>query len=138
MPTQTPRPTPDRIFQSLNAYQLSAALKAAIELDVFGAIGAGENTAAAIASRRYALAPDAAAFLNRQSPTYLGSCANFLASSLQQGEFRKLADAVRKGGTVMGSEGSLAPAIETFVRKVHEALKPGGRYFDKVNRVSFF
>jgi 2-polyprenyl-3-methyl-5-hydroxy-6-metoxy-1,4-benzoquinol methylase len=135
MPTQTLRPTPDRIFQSLNAYQLSAALKAAIELDVFSAIGAGANTVAALASRcqtsargarilcdylvvqgfltksgdRYALAPDAAAFLDRRSPTYVGSCANFLASSLQQDEFRKLADAVRKGGTVMGSEGSLAP-----------------------------
>jgi 2-polyprenyl-3-methyl-5-hydroxy-6-metoxy-1,4-benzoquinol methylase len=135
MPAQTSRPTPERIFQSLNAYQLSAALKAAIELDVFSAIGAGKNSIAAIASHchtsergarilcdylvvqgfvtkdggRYALAPDAAVFLDRQSPTYIGSCANFIVSPLQQDEFRKLADAVRKGGTVMGPEGSLAP-----------------------------
>lgn len=134
-PTQTPRPTPERIFQSLNAYQLSAALKTAIELDFFSAIGGGANTPPAIASRcqtsargarilcdylvvqgfltkngeQYALAPDAAAFLDRQSAAYIGSCATFLASPLQQDEFRKLADSVRKGGTVMGPEGSLAP-----------------------------
>lgn len=139
--TQTPRPTPGRIFQSLNAYQLTAALKAAIEIDLFSAIGAGADTPSAIAARckisergarilcdylvvrdfltksgdRYALAPDAAVFLDRRSPTYIGSCANFIASPLIQDEFRKFTDAVRKGGTLMGSEGSLAPEHPMWV-----------------------
>ncbi|MFZ0213929.1 MAG: methyltransferase [Candidatus Acidiferrales bacterium] len=131
---QTPRPTPERIFQSLNGYQLTAALKAGIELEIFTAVGGGADMVRAIASRcqasergvrilcdylvvhgfltksgdRYALAPDAAAFLDRRSHTYVGSCANFIASPFLQDEFRKLTDAVRKGGTVMENEGSLA------------------------------
>lgn len=139
--SQTPRPTPERIFQSLGAYQLTAALKAAIELNVFTAIGAGADTPAAIASRcqiaergarilcdylgardfltkrdgHYALAPDVAVFLDRQSSAYIGSCANFIASAFIQDEFRKLSDAVRKGGTMMGPEGSTAPEHPMWV-----------------------
>jgi hypothetical protein len=45
------RPTPERIFNTLNAYQQTAALKTAIELDVFTAIGAGANTASGIAAK---------------------------------------------------------------------------------------
>jgi len=41
-------PTPERIFGMLNAYQQTAALKTAIELDVFTAIGQGMNTAKAL------------------------------------------------------------------------------------------
>lgn len=146
---QAPHPTPERIFQALNAYQLSAALKTAIELDFFSAIGAGRNTAAQIASRSrtaergarilcdylvvqgfltknsdgYALAPDAAMFLDRQSPAYIGACAAFLASPLRQEEFRKLPEAVRKGGTVMGKEGSLAPDHPMWV-EFAQAMAP--------------
>ncbi len=140
-PSQTPRPTPERIFQSLNAFQLTAALKAAIELDFFTAIGSGADTASAIASRshvaergarilcdylvvqnlltkngdRYALAPDAAVFLDRRSPTYIGSFADFIASDFLQDEFRKLAGAVRTGRTLMGPEGSIAPEHPIWV-----------------------
>ncbi|MGB6484672.1 MAG: class I SAM-dependent methyltransferase [Candidatus Acidiferrales bacterium] len=140
-PSQTPRPTPARIFQSLNAYQLAAALNAAIELDFFTAIAAGADTTSAVASRchvsergarilcdylvvhdfltksggHYALAPDAATFLDRRSPAYIGSSANFIASAFLQDEFRKFADAVRKGGTLMGTEGSLAPEHPMWV-----------------------
>lgn len=147
--TETARPTPERIFQSLNGYQLTAALKAAIDLDVFSAIGAGAGTAALVASRaeasergarilcdylvvqgfltktgdRYGLAPDAAAFLDRQSPTYIGSCADFITSPFLQDEFRRLADAVRKGGTVMGTEGSLAANHPMWV-KFARAMAP--------------
>lgn len=139
--SQAPRPTPARIFQSLNAYQLTSALQAAIELDFFTAIGEGADTASAVASRchvaqrgarilcdylvlrefltksgdRYALAPDAAAFLDRRSPTYVGSAADFMASPFLQDEFRKFAGAVRKGGTLMGPEGSLAPEHPMWV-----------------------
>ncbi|HEV2288050.1 MAG TPA: class I SAM-dependent methyltransferase [Candidatus Acidoferrales bacterium] len=134
-PGQTQRPTPERIFQALNGYQLTAALKAAIELEIFTAIGGGADMAAVIASRcqasergvrilcdylvvhgfltksgkGYGLAPDAAVFLDRRSHTYIGACTGFLTSPFIRGEFDRLVEAVRKGGTMMGPEGSMAP-----------------------------
>ena len=44
-------PSPEHIFQTLNAYQRAAALKGAIELELFTAIAEGANTVAAIAGR---------------------------------------------------------------------------------------
>src|SRR5713101_7748629 len=49
--TTAGRPTPERIFNALNAFQQTAALRTAIELDVFTAIGAGANTAAVLATK---------------------------------------------------------------------------------------
>jgi ubiquinone/menaquinone biosynthesis C-methylase UbiE len=126
-------PNPGRLFQAFNAYQQTAAMKAAIELDVFTAIADGQTTAAQIAlsvgaaergirilcdyltvmgflsksSSRYALAPDAAVFLDRRSPAYMGSAARFLDAPDFQKAYEKLTDAVRKGGTVMSEEGTL-------------------------------
>ena len=48
---QTARPTPERIFNTLNAYQQTAALKTAIELDIFTAIGDGTNQASTLAKQ---------------------------------------------------------------------------------------
>jgi len=131
-PSQNPRPTPERIFQSLNSHQLTGVLKAAIDLDVFTAIGGGADTPAAIAAKcgtaergarilcdflvvnglltkngnRYGLASDSAMFLDRNSPAYIGSCADFVASDLLQDRFRNFADAVRIGGTPKVAEDS--------------------------------
>ena len=97
--TQAARPTPERIFNTLNAYQNTAALKSAIELDLFTAIGDGANQAASLAKRvgaaergvrvladyltihgfltkegdRYALTQESALFLSRKSPACLCS-----------------------------------------------------------------
>lgn len=126
-------PSPGRIFQTFNAYQQSAALRAAIDLEVFTIVGDGQTTAEQIAERagaaergvrilcdylavmgfltkheaRYGLAPDAAVFLDRRSPAYMGSAAHFLNAPEMLGAFDHLIDAVRKGGTVMGEEGTL-------------------------------
>lgn len=160
-PGQTSRPTPERIFQSLNGYQLTAALKAAIELEIFTAIGGGADETAAIASRceasergvrilcdylvvhgfltkvgnTYGLAPDAAAFLDRRSHMYIGSCANFIASTNLQDEFRKLADAVRKGGTMMGAEGSMAPEHPMWVEFARSMTPMQGLMAETVAKV---
>ena len=98
-PATANRPTPERIFNALNAYQQTAALRSAIELDVFSAIGAGANTSAALAANtgaaekgvrvlcdyltvqgfltkeqgRYALTQESAIFLDRKSPACLAS-----------------------------------------------------------------
>src|SRR5258707_590972 len=111
-------------IDAVNAYQRSASLKAAIELDVFTAIGAGSSTAAALAKRckvaergarilcdyltiqgflskkgdAYGLTPDSAVFLDKRSPAYIGSSVDFLLSDHLTSGFRNLADAVRKGG----------------------------------------
>jgi DNA-binding IclR family transcriptional regulator len=43
------QPTPERFFGAINAYQQTEAMKAAIELGIFTAIGEGNITAATIA-----------------------------------------------------------------------------------------
>ena len=44
-------PTPQLFFQTANAYQRSQALKAAVELDLFTAIGLGHDQVPALAQR---------------------------------------------------------------------------------------
>jgi hypothetical protein len=46
-----PDPSPEKFFETLTAYQHTAALKAAIELDLFTAIGDGQNTVQALAKK---------------------------------------------------------------------------------------
>lgn len=124
--TNHPSPGPERIFEVLNAYQKTAALKTAIELDVFTAIGQGTNSAAALAKKcqasergirilcdflvvngflakneqRYELAPDSALFLNKQSPAYIGSAVGFLTLPELTDAFKDLTAIVRKGGSL--------------------------------------
>ncbi|MGH9535488.1 MAG: methyltransferase [Terriglobales bacterium] len=122
----TPQPaSPELIFATLNAHERSAALGAAIELDLFSAIGAGASSAADIAQAigakergarilcdflviagllakngsRYALTPDSAAFLDRRSPQYLGDAARFLQAPDRLQHFGDLVAAVRDGGS---------------------------------------
>ena len=118
-----PAPSPEKLFETLTAYQQTAALKAAIELDLFTAIGQGENTVCSLAKtlhapkrgvrilcdclvvigflnkapNGYGLTADSAFFLDKRSHAYLGSAANFLASPLMMEGFRDLATVVRSG-----------------------------------------
>jgi ubiquinone/menaquinone biosynthesis C-methylase UbiE len=117
------RPSPDRFFETMVAYQRTAALKAAIDLDLFTAIGEGQTNASALATRvqgaeravrmlcdslvalgfltkdgtSYDLTADSAVFLDKRSPAYAGSARNFLASSFVVDGFRDLAAVVRSG-----------------------------------------
>jgi 2-polyprenyl-3-methyl-5-hydroxy-6-metoxy-1,4-benzoquinol methylase len=130
MTSATGRPDvgPEHIFETLNAYQKTAALKAAIELDVFTAIGEGATTYPAIAKRcqtsergmrilcdylvinqfliknnqEYCLTPDSAVFLDKRSPAYLGSVAGFITLPEMINHFSDLAAVVRKGGSLKG------------------------------------
>jgi hypothetical protein len=45
------QPTPERFLGAINAYQQTEAVKAAVELEIFTAIGEGNTTVAAIAKR---------------------------------------------------------------------------------------
>jgi hypothetical protein len=134
-------PDPTVVFTMLNGFQQSAAVTAAIELELFTAIGKETVTADALADRvrasargvrilcdylvvhgllskndgRYALAPVSAAFLDKSSPAYLGSVATFLASDTMAASFRDLTAAVRHGGTVLGAQGTMAPEHPVWV-----------------------
>ena len=119
-----PQPDPGLIFETFNAHQRTAALKAAIELGLFRAAGQGDATAASLAARceasergvrilcdfltidgflekrgdAYSLAPVSAVFLDPRSPAYLGSLSKFLASPFSLEHYQHLAETVRKGG----------------------------------------
>jgi 2-polyprenyl-3-methyl-5-hydroxy-6-metoxy-1,4-benzoquinol methylase len=121
-----PAPSPEIIFDTLNAFQRTAALRAAIQLDLFTAIAEGNTAVKSIAARikasdkgtrilcdfltvigfltkqsgQYGLTQDSATFLNRRSPAYLGSVADFLGDWSAAVDFHDIAAVVRKGGTV--------------------------------------
>src|SRR5260370_9176111 len=123
-PIARSRPTPEHIFNTLSAYQESAALKTAIDLDLFTAIADGVNTAALLAAKtgaaerglrilcdyltimglltkengRYALTDESALFLDRRSPASLTAVTGFLPSDCHKKNVEALPEAVRKGG----------------------------------------
>jgi ubiquinone/menaquinone biosynthesis C-methylase UbiE len=145
----TQQPSPQLFFQTINAYQRTEGLKAAIELEVFTAIGEGNAAAAEIAKRcgtsergmrilcdflcimgflnkdggRYNLTPDSAMFLDKRSPAYLGGAIEFISSPMLTDGFKNFADAVRKGGTTMTDGGTVAPEHPVWV-KFARAMAP--------------
>src|SRR5262249_11755970 len=64
---------------------------------------------------RFGLTATAAAFLDPSSPSYVGSAATFIASAMIVEGFARLTDAVRRGGTAISAEGTLAPEHPVWV-----------------------
>jgi SAM-dependent methyltransferase len=142
MSAQSSTPTPEHFFRSVNAYQLTKALKGAIELDIFTAIAEGRTTAKALsegcqAAERgmrilcdyltvtgfltrsgdsYGLTPDSAMFLDKRLPTYVGASVEFLLSPTIEQAFSDVAAVVRKGGTVISDEGTMSHDNPVWVR----------------------
>jgi ubiquinone/menaquinone biosynthesis C-methylase UbiE len=136
------QPSPQLFFHTINAYQQTEALKAAIELEVFTAIGEGNTTAAELAKRcdaaergvrvlcdflcimgflskdenRYALTQDSAIFLDKRSPAYLGGATEFISSPTLMDGFKDFAAVVRRGGTLMDDGGTTAPDNPIWVK----------------------
>jgi ubiquinone/menaquinone biosynthesis C-methylase UbiE len=136
------QPSPQVFFQTINAHQRTEALKAAIELEVFTAIGEGNATAAEIAKRcqtsekgmrvlcdflttmemltkqgdQYALTLDSSVFLDKRSPAYLGGATEFLCSPMLTEGFKRMTEAVRKGGTAIDGEGTIGPDHPIWVK----------------------
>jgi ubiquinone/menaquinone biosynthesis C-methylase UbiE len=139
------QPSPVLFFETLNAHQRTAALKGAIDLDLFTAIAEGANTAQAAAQRcaasergtrilcdylviigflskegnRYGLTPDTAVFLDRRSPAYLGAATKFLGSQMLTDGFKDIAACVRKGGSILEGEGNVSPNNPIWVEFAH-------------------
>ena len=136
------QPSPVLFFQTINAYQRTEALKAAIELEVFTAIGEGNTTADKIAERskasergtrilcdfltimgfltkednRYGLTQDSAIFLDKRSPAYLGGTIDFMATEKLTKNFKNFGDVVRKGGSLDEEGGTVAPDNPIWVK----------------------
>lgn len=151
------RPTPERIFNTLNAYQQTVALRAAIELEVFTAIADGATDVASIAKKtgaaergiqtlcnyltilgfltkengRFALTLESNIFLNKRSPAYMGAIAEFLAGDTLMNKFSSLTEAVKKGGSAAGHGDNQEPNDEmwvTFARSMAPLTTPSAMY----------
>jgi ubiquinone/menaquinone biosynthesis C-methylase UbiE len=155
--TTAGRPTPERIFNTLNAYELTAVLKTGIELDIFTAIGEGANTTAALSARvgaaergvrilcdhlvimefltkdadRYALTAESTLFLDRKSPACLASMVEFLGDAWHKKNFDALTAAVRKGGTVAPQGDNTRPHDDLwilFARSMAPLTRPSSEF----------
>src|SRR5262245_6568708 len=116
-------PSPALFFDTVNAYERTEALRAAIELDLFTLVAGGKRTAEQIASAcrssprgvrilsdyltiigflrkrgdEYEVTPDTETFLDRRSPAYLGGTLEFFLTPKLRESFEKLTEAVRRG-----------------------------------------
>lgn len=134
--------SPEFLFDALNAYQRTAALQAAIDMDLFTVIAEGNATVPTIAARiqasekgtrvlcdfltvigfltkqagKYQLTLDTATFLDRRSPAYLGTAAKFWGQMERKFvETGGLTPAVRKGSTVFSEHGMMGPEDPIWV-----------------------
>jgi 2-polyprenyl-3-methyl-5-hydroxy-6-metoxy-1,4-benzoquinol methylase len=144
---------PGVIFETFNAYQKSAALKAGIELDLFSAIGKGNRSVEAIATaigashanngravrilcdfltimgllakegEEYSLAIEAKLFLDKQSPAYLGGAARFIVDPAIMAPFANLTEIVRTGRTTLPDQGTVSYDNPVWV-EFAEAMAP--------------
>jgi Methylase involved in ubiquinone/menaquinone biosynthesis len=133
---------PGIIFEILQAHQRTAALKAAIDLDLFRAVGDGPGDVASIArhckssergtrilcdflvingvlakeNSHYKHTPVSATFLDPRSPASLASVAQFLSNSALVETDQHLADIVRNGRTSLPGEGTVEPENPVWVQ----------------------
>ncbi len=138
-------PSPELVFETLTAYQRSAALRAAIELNLFRALGEGPADAASLARRcsasergvrilcdyltiiglvnkedgRYRHTQTSQSFLDPRSPTCIASTASFLTTQAIQEPFLQLTGIVRNGRTVLPGQGTVEPENPVWVEFAH-------------------
>ena len=115
--------TPDLYFEMLNGHQSTAALKAAIDLDLFRAVGDGPGDVASLARQcsasergirilcdfltikgllvkedgRYRHSPTSATFLDPRSPASLAPTAQFILNPTMRESYDHLTEIVRTG-----------------------------------------
>ncbi|HEX4040051.1 MAG TPA: class I SAM-dependent methyltransferase [Acidobacteriaceae bacterium] len=133
--------TPALIFEMLQAHQRTDALKAAIDLDVFAAVGNGPGDVASIARHckasergirilcdfltingvlakengHYKHSPTSALFLDPRSPASLASVAQFLGNPAIREPYAQLAEIVRSGRTSLPGDGTVEPENPVWV-----------------------
>lgn len=144
---------PGLVFETFNAYQRTAALKAAIELDLFTEIAKGSHTVDAIVKsvgaspdhngravrilcdfltimgfltkhrEEYSLGLEAKMFLDKASPAYLGGAARFIVSAEVMAPFGDLAQIVRTGRTTLPDQGTVSKENPVWI-DFAEAMAP--------------
>lgn len=138
-------PSPALIVDMLMAFQRTAALRAAIELDIFRGIGEGHHDANSLAERcaasgrgvrilcdylvingllvkqgdEYHHSDVSAAFLDPKSPACVASIATFYGNPDMNRPFEHLADVVRRGRTSLPGEGSVEAENPVWVEFAH-------------------
>ncbi len=149
-------PDPKPIWEIMTGFQHSAAFKAAVEIELFTKIGEGSKTAAEVADAcgaaergvriladsltvlgllnknesSYSLTDASAAFLDKNSPMYLGSVTEFIMSPQQRRGFDDLTGAVRRGGSSITGDASMDPNSEmwvTFARAMAPMMMPSAQ-----------
>ncbi|PYQ13529.1 MAG: methyltransferase type 12 [Acidobacteria bacterium] len=160
-PPAQPEPSPVLFWETVNAYQRTAALRAAIELGLFTAIGQGADMADSLAGRcgasargvrilcdyltvvgflakqddRYRLTPDSAVFLDQRSPAYLGGMLGFINSPELMSGFANLTEVVRRGTTLMAGAGVVDPedpVWEEFARSMPPMVAPSAEFIGEL------
>jgi len=141
----TGAPNPGVVFETLLAYQRTAALRAAIELDLFRAVGEGPGDVASLARKcsasergirilcdyltiigiirkdegHYKHTPSSELFLDPRSPACLAATASFLGKPELRQPYEQLAEIVRKGTTVLPGQGTVEPENPVWVEFAH-------------------
>ena len=138
-------PSPGLVFDTLLAFQQTAALRTAIELDVFRAVGEGPGDVASLArqcsaSERgirilcdyltihgflvkendcYRHTPTSELFLDPRSPACVASISRFLGDQQIQDIARRLPEIVRGGRTLLPGDGTVEPDNPVWVEFAH-------------------
>lgn len=134
--------SPVLFFDMMQAYQRTAALRAAVELGMFGAVGEGPGDVPSIARKcsssergirilcdfltiqgllikengAYRNSEMSAFFLDPRSPACLASATQFLGNPMMVREFDHLADVVRKGHSLLPGQASVEPENPLWVQ----------------------
>jgi 2-polyprenyl-3-methyl-5-hydroxy-6-metoxy-1,4-benzoquinol methylase len=134
-------PNPQPIWQVMTGFQQSAAFKTAIELELFTKIAEGNTTVPALAKacgaaergiriladvfavhgfltkngNEYGLSEMAAAFLDKNTKTYVGSAVEFIMSDGQRRGYDDLTNAVKNGGSQIEGDSSMDPDSPMWV-----------------------
>jgi len=164
MTTTSAAPSPELFLDTLQGYQRTAALRAALELGLFTAITNGAHSVEAIAAAckasargtrilcdyltmrgfltksgdAYDATPDTALFLNQGSPAYLGGLTEFLNAPAITRNFESLTETIRKG-TVAAADSTVAdenPVWETFARAMVPMMMPSAQEMAEILAVA--
>ena len=151
--TTATMPSADIVFDTMFAYQRSAALKSALD---FTHIDSGASTSSDIAARSgasergirilcdylttigllvksdgsYRLTPDTAAFLSKKSPAYLGTTVNFLLLPELRRNMEGLTETVRRGGITPAVTNTVSdenPIWVEFARSMAPMMVPSAQ-----------
>ncbi len=133
--------TPDLYFEMLNGHQRTAALKAALDLDLFRAIGDGPGDIPSLARQcsasergirilcdfltingvlikqdgHYRHSPTSATFLDPRSPACMAPTAQFMLLPSMLESYSHLTEIVRTGRTVLPGDGNVEPENPVWV-----------------------